>query len=1724
MNNEIEYLVSQMNPGQLNAFINQSFPGLVGGNFMFQQGQTEQDKKRIVADKLSKAVASPAMNATQESVIGSLGKYVSPEVRQPQQTGTANVGDYTKFADDSYTAGDNDYADFDSYDDNVSSRRLQPNATKPQGVSQTLLDLVGIQNALAQDPNWQPRDDYEKWVVGQLQGAEWSPNPTLAPANVNRTAGVQTPKSQDEKYQFNVLEDRENRIANVQNIPIPKPVGIRTNLQTGLVYDYNQGLVYDPNTGITQKILSKGLFPTPRTIPDVIQGEQSNFIPVPPIESRLDLDPNQDLSPQARQYLVDRQWGKDKEQAYIQQQDAVNNQLTDGEGRFFGTANYQSKRDNSVPYKRAIGISPRVAGIGQEYSPEVMSRVGQGGFLNNAGSIILPQTWIDKETNERVFSKGRGTATTIIYEGGKDGVAIPKISIPRVEGSGNELVSFEDAVKRQLISPEQYNNYINQASQTRFIPANNMDGFNRDNVKLYEASDWNPETKREENYRATYMNPLTKEVYNVTQNGRFYLVRPGVSKEASGLPTYDDATNLAQEMTDINRAMKEGGRDNLVDVIRENPDNPGLEAFTRPIPAINPITGETINKYVHSKLVEKFNPATGQIEKSYVDTRTPNRWVDEDNPQELFNYFNANQESSGQSMEALDLARGGNRTAGVKKAPFMDTYNDSITSTPVFDYYNEDKDRTVRDVPEFKGYQDSRQQTNIQYELRYDKNGVLYLGKDVVAPKQETTIFNSGNPIIVSAPTGYQNTNATSAYPSLQETDYLAGRLAFNASGNIVDVPSQQLAAKGINNFTPASEFYTNTSQLVRDKRTGKVIYDPNKTVYVRTGNTGFDDGDFAVVPYKEDKRIARVNQVVPSSSVLPVYSYPYQEGDDGSATLFNPLLGEKPKEQAVVVGKNNGYTLPEIKSYQAEEVYPEDFANTQFYRFKTNPETPLRAYRVNEFGNVETNDGVPIEALTPKYSNGLPLPRSAQIANFQRGEDMRGAEAYPILRKDVNGNIQFVESPVRSGRKISLAPEDWEGVLPDSKSVPEGMSYDEAKDKGLLNPVWDKSRPFTALDGSYQIPLPKGVGLARVLDESDPRTQAALAAQAIRRQIPSLVEQRQSILADNSFTPEEKSTKVKKLFAHPLEILGSDEVDALIKIAKKGESRPAFDRKYTIAPGRTAGIESPQYAQYTDLTDAKLDYKYSSGDDTRRFWKEDLPGIIPQGVIEGAYLPVTVTPRPVNAEGRKGWLYPDQIYTTESGREVRGDKALNYVNVPLNLDSVRSYLPPGKREELVAKGFDDDAIDNWYSANPNLGRDNALANAKISIDGQYYDVTPQATVAEFNPVAGGNYAMAEIRSQGRAARIDLPFKAGANISEPTPEWIAQQAVNGKLNFNADDYIRPDDAAILNQKEVYNAGYEEPTDILGAINRTQQKKNQIDAVISNTEQRLKEQYGLAGNQVMLSNDFGTGLLDKSVGSVVNGEYVTTSSMPDLAELKAKSNQLAEEINRASVAHNAIINIEDSPEVIVTRRGNYTQLENFIDGARALGLEDYNITGDKQASMIGSLPNNLLPYEQAKTLNQSRLLPAYRTQQKVKLPTVPTSNVVNLGRVKVPFPEEVVTTQQFVPAGNQVVPLNNQSVSDIVPSSSWQSTNQEVVENPRMRRRNQTPGVANSVFSMGGNTPNIPLEPDVRMTGGMNIPKWAIPATLGAVWLGLAANARRQQDEERRQQQGVVNRY
>lgn len=1864
MNNDIiADIISQMTSAQLNEFINQDLPRLAGRQFWYH-GQTDDDKKRVAIEELSKAVASPTMEATQESVIGSLRKYISPEVEQPQQGRTANVDGYS-FDDDNYNAIAGEYDDYDTYDDRVSSTRNQRGAAKPSGVSQKPLDLAGVRIAIEQDPNWQPRNDYEKWAVGFLQGTEWTPNPTVTSANVNRIAGVSTPKAQDEKYQFNVLEDRENRTANVKNIPIPKPVGVRTDLQTGLVYDYNRGLVFNPATGVTQKLISGGrTIPTRLEVPNLIQGEQSNFVPIPAqqiqepyeigyVNPDASLIPNRqltpeelsegwgkliasgkpisppeysDLSPQARQYLVDRQWNKDKEQAYIQQQQAVDNQLTSGEDRFFGTAKFSPKRDYSIPdeYKRFIGISPRIAQVNQAYSPEVMSRVGQGGFLNNIGSILLPQTWIDKETGDTVFSRGRGTATTIVYQNDGKGGVIPMLS--KADGIGNDFIELNDAVTRNIISLVDGKRIIGSndgqeilsptenktigtrnlitlgqlkaakdiAAQTRFIPTSGMDSFNRENVKLYEATD-----NSGNNYRATYMNPQTREVFNVTRNGGFYLVRPGVSEGSSGLPTYGDTTNLAQEMTDINRGMREGGRDNLVDIIRENPDNPGLEAFTRPVPAINPITGETINKYVHSELIEKFNPATGQIEKTYLpsgnlvnpDTLQPEaiqagvdysqyavldkdgrlipkdgfievwdktlgtprpsnvqllgkasrdvfrpvarRWSDENNPQDLFNYFNANVEGSGQSMEVLDLTRGGRRTAGIRKAPTYIT-NPNYVEGKKYPITYTDSDGNIKQI-EVEG-SPVLSQLERKPELYFDKKGQLGL---------RITREPYGN-------TGYIRPNATSAYPSLQETDYLGGRLGFNAEGNIVDVPSQELAAKGINNFTPASEFYTNTSQLVRDTRTGKVIYDPNRTVYVRTGSTGFDDGDFAVAPYKEDRyqkagsyqvsrpiygekqnlslnqgsrRIADVDNStlladVPESlqSTLPFLG----KGNPNPPIVYSPANLQVSRQQTI-----EGYEPGEVDVFQPYSVYPGDFTNTQFYRFKTNPETPLRAYRVNEFGTVElSNQGIPIEALTPNYGKALPLPRSAQIANFQRGEDMRGAEAYPMLRKDADGNIQFVGSPIRSGRKISLAPKDWEGVLPDSASAPEGMSYNEAKDKGLLNPVWDKSRPFTALDSGYQIPLPKGVGLARVLDESNPRTQAAITAQA---------EAEARITADTTIV------------------------------------KPAFDRKYTITPGRIAGIESPQYGQYMDLA--------PDVSDTNAGWKENIPGVVPKGVIEGAYLPVTVTPRPVNAEGKKGWLINNQIYTTESGREVRGDKALNYVNVPLNLDSTAtSYLPKSKREELELKGFSNDEIDAWVKANPNLARDNALANTKILIDGQYYDVTPQATAPEFDPAAGGNYIQAVNRSEHKAARIDLPFRAGKNISEPTPEWIAEQAVRGNLAFNPDDYISPEDKVILNQKEVYNAGYEEPTDILGAINRTQQKKNRIDAVISNRKQlamnNLNEQVGsvvdgnyttlVPGmrvfNQDILSNpeDLSTPISEDFVGPVQLIRDVQTPTRKTFKGWQNYSNYLGDEIARASAAHNAIIGIEDAPEISVKRTGTYNEVEDFNERvANELGLNvldsrspSHIIGYDKydrplyQSEAYGSLPNNLLPYEQAKALNETKLLPAYRTQQKVELSTVPTSNVMNLGRVNFVedfmgspesmlggmgfsggfiegdlIPNRIKSTSQVIPAGNQIVNIANSDGVAIVPSSSRQSMNPEVIDAPRVRRRNQTQGVVNDVFSMGNNSPNTPIEPDVRMTG-MKIPKWAIPATLGAVWLGLAANARRQQDEERRQQQSV----
>ena len=356
MNSDYVDIISQMSPASFVQFLKTDYKDLVGGEIMGAQYNLPIPQLKQLAIKRVQLAQQP--EETKAKVVGA---YATPDMKlsSQQQSRSANVDSYSKFADDSYgvVAGDYDDVSYDLLDDSAYAPAggSQRSAAKPQSTSQVTLDIAGVQNAIAQDPNWQPRNEYEKWALGFIKGEDTGINPTLAPANVNKTAGIQTPKAQDEKYQFNVLENRGNtRTASVKDIPIPKPVGIKTDLQTGLVYDYNQGLVYDPSTGVTQKILSRGLFPTPRTIPDVIQGEQSSFIPVPPIESRLDLDPNLDLSPQTRQYLVDRQWGKDKEQAYIQQQQLVDNQLTDGEGRFFGTASYSNKRDNSVPYKRSL--------------------------------------------------------------------------------------------------------------------------------------------------------------------------------------------------------------------------------------------------------------------------------------------------------------------------------------------------------------------------------------------------------------------------------------------------------------------------------------------------------------------------------------------------------------------------------------------------------------------------------------------------------------------------------------------------------------------------------------------------------------------------------------------------------------------------------------------------------------------------------------------------------------------------------------------------------------------------------------------------------------------------------------------------------------------------------------------------------------------------------------------------------------------------------------------------------------------------------------------------------------------------------------------------------------------------------------------------------------------------------------------------------------------------
>ena len=152
---------------------------------------------------------------------------------------------------------------------------------------------------------------------------------------------------------------------------------------------------------------------------------------------------------------------------------------------------------------------------------------------------MLPQTWVDKETGQQIFSKGRGDATTIVYQNDGKGGVIPKVSIPN-DVTGSSFIDLNDAVTRDIISARtgekitlgthnlitlgQLKSAKDIASQIKFIPASGMKSFAKENVKLYETTD-----NQGNNYRATYMNPQTNEVYNVTRNGKFFLVRPGLS-------------------------------------------------------------------------------------------------------------------------------------------------------------------------------------------------------------------------------------------------------------------------------------------------------------------------------------------------------------------------------------------------------------------------------------------------------------------------------------------------------------------------------------------------------------------------------------------------------------------------------------------------------------------------------------------------------------------------------------------------------------------------------------------------------------------------------------------------------------------------------------------------------------------------------------------------------------------------------------------------------------------------------------------------------------------------------------------------------------------------------------------------------------------------------------------------------------------------------------------
>lgn len=1484
-------------------------------------------------------------------------------------------------------------------------------------------------------------------------------------------------------------------------LPIPKRVGIQRNLITGEIVDYNAGLVFNPTTGRVLQILQNGKR-------QIVPKSDNRYGWMVRGVDRLLNQPQQELTTETP---------------------------TDGDGRFFGDSIYSRKRNRARPYGRDanMGYSPQFAQQNQSYSPDVMSRVGQGGVLENYGTVILPGAkpeWkLDTQGNIALDSNGNPIAkarwsnypgderpTTLIYQN-QGGNVVPSISIP-VPGQKNQLLPISQ-IDRTTMSPAQ-RRLLEDIPTPQYATNDQLSKWAVGKVKVGEDATISPLQNKgssyQTNYRSTYVDARTGEVYNVTSDktGKFNLIRPEISEEGYGFPLHKQTTNLTQEMIGINQGMKIGGNETITDIIREDPSIPGLDYFSEPVIAgLNPITGRPEVKYIHkgnlvnpqTGLPEKILPGEDYSQYAVLDKdgkpipegdfirlwdRTmgtpkppnlqllgeaskdvfkpiPRSWVNDDaNARDLFNYWQLNQESQGQNMVAYDLSRGGRRVAGIKKSPAF-LPNPDYEEGKKYPVTYTDTDGVVRQIEVEGSPTLNRLQSKL--ELYYDNEGNLQyrINKEPY-----------GN-------TGYASNDVTPAYQSLQDGDYLGNRLRFSQDGIIVNrpAPADYVTPEGIQNFTPASDFYSQGSQLARDLRTGKVIYDPNRDL-----------------------------------------------------------------QQA---------------------------AKTEFWKLRdAPPSVPISAYRVNEYGTVLVDgDGYPLEA------EGVTLPRSAQIVNtgtrsFSGIENApRNPEDYPVAypnRFDPNNK----------------------GITPDYE-FPDGMSYEEADRLGLVQPVFTNTRK-RALDDRHQIPVPNGVGFTRVLPFEDPRTQSALASQEIALQNAAQAKYKTpSIQRDYEIKPSRTAGIDSPQYAMFADLEGRPSDDA-VRFWKENISgvipQGVVDGAYvpiTMNPRNEQGKPPKKDALMTAINGRTM-----LGKDIKFYGHAPL---------DLEYVMSHVDPRDMNRLLGEG-LTEQQI------RQKVLDNAL--ANTQIELDGTMYSLT----REATEPFFDATPTSKYYQASNNVAFRGANVNSPIVNDvlGEPSDdwireqmtkgnlnFSPENWMSEGEKTTlkqRGVYADPSIEPRDIVDAIDVAqrkknaidamisnqrqreYNPATNILSAADIQRIQEE-NANLDFYIQEAINNGDKKkakiLLTRKATNQRAISSTPQFVESVTTNAPLDSYLPSLSNspdtNPQQILNWKLEPIPKAEWKTSSYNLSGLDPSQ-AVVENDAMFSPAIPRKPgmSLAEQSRHLREEIMRATIAQNQFYQVEDTPEITVTRQGKPWQLQGFLDTANSV-LEmkttddsfQYKNNPDEiySASVAGSFPmrDYLTPYEQTKALDipyeaevdgqerQFRLLPSHKTSQ--LFTPVPTSNMKDLSREPVPFPEEVITTSQVAPQGNVVAPLPSSSGSYPFRSGgnasyqTWDTPStdglgllgfdggsipgdyiapQEVLplpDNPRNSIPSQVRNQPQQPRTSARTPVNPVVEPEVAMAG-TKIPKWAIPASLGAAWLALASYQRRRKEQEERQRQSV----